>query len=81
VQRDHWKVLADLSFKGPVSIDSKAQQAIDSFKAISWQNIATIMVASESFQLHTRERAQPGKIFLKSTKDLFQFADIKTPFV
>jgi hypothetical protein len=81
MQGDLWKVLADLSFKGPVSIDSEAQQTIDSFKAISWQNIATTMVASESFQSHPRERAQPGKILPKSTKDSFQFTDIKTLFV
>jgi hypothetical protein len=73
--------LSNLPLKGPVSIYSETKQSIDSFKAIRWQNIATIMVASESFQSHTRERAQPGKIFLKSTKDSFQFTDIKTPFV
>jgi hypothetical protein len=81
MQGDLWKVLADLSFKGPVSIDSEAQQTIDSFKAIGWQNIATIMIATESIKSHTRKRAQPGKIFPKSTKDSFQFTDIKTLFV
>jgi hypothetical protein len=81
MQGDLWKVLADLSFKGPVSIDSEAQQTIDSFKAIGWQNIATIMIATESIKSHTRKRAQPRKIFPKSTKDSFQFTDIKTLFV
>jgi hypothetical protein len=81
VQGDLWNALADLSFKGPVPIYSETQQSIDSFKAIGWQNIATIMIATESIKSHTRKRAQPGKIFPKSTKDLFQFADIKTPFV
>jgi hypothetical protein len=73
--------LPNLPLKRPVTIDPEAQQAIDSFKAIRWQNIATIMIASESFESHTRKRAQPRKIFPKSTKDLFQFTDIKTPFV
>jgi hypothetical protein len=73
--------LPNLPLKRPVAIYSETQQSIDSFKAIRWQNIATIMIASESFQSHPRKRAQPGKIFPKSTKDLFQFTDIKTPFV
>jgi hypothetical protein len=81
VQGDLWMTLANLLLKGPVSIYSEAQQTIDFFKAIGWQNIATIMITTESFQSHTRKRAQPGKIFLKSTKDPFQLTDIKTPFV
>ena len=58
-----------------------ATSTIDSFKAIGWQNIATIMIATESIKSHTRKRAQPGKIFPKATKDSFQFTDIKTLFV
>jgi hypothetical protein len=73
--------LSNLPLKGPVSIYSETKQSIDSFKAIRWQNIATIMVASESFKSLTRVRAQPGKIFPKSTKDPSQFEDIKTSFV
>jgi hypothetical protein len=72
---------SNLPLKGPVSIYSEAQQAINSFKAIGWQNIAAIMITTESFKSVTRVRAQPGKIFPKSTKDPSQFKDIKTSFV
>jgi hypothetical protein len=73
--------LSKLPLKRPVPIYSETQQSIDSFEAISWQNIAAIMVASESFQSHPRERAQPGKILPKSTKDSFQDTNVKMLFV
>ena len=73
--------MPNLPLKRPVSIHSETQQSIDSFKAIGWQNIAAIMITTESFKLHAIKRAQPGKIFPKSTKDSFQFTDIKTLFV
>jgi hypothetical protein len=73
--------LSNLPLKGPVSIYSEAQQAINSFKAIGWQNIAAIMITTESFKSLTRKRAQPGKIFPKSTKDSFQDTNVKMLFV
>jgi hypothetical protein len=49
--------LSKLPLKRPVPIYSETQQTIDSFKAIGWQNIATIMIATESIKSHTRKRA------------------------
>jgi hypothetical protein len=81
VQGDLWMALSNLPLKRPVSIHSETQQPIYLLKAVGWQNIATIMIATESIKSHNRKRAQPGKIFPKSTKDSFQFTDIKTLFV